>query len=158
MVQVFIPISNQNQNLPFIRGGRWGKKTSALGKSMTSYYNRSDGKSLRRTLRSKINDFEKIIWSKINRNQLGVKFRRQYGVGPYVIDFYCPLIKLAIEIDGDSHGEDDNPKKDIRRQNYIENFAIHFLRYKNEEVRDNLEGVLLDILRDISKHIETGGS
>jgi very-short-patch-repair endonuclease len=123
---------------------------------MPIHYNQSEQKTLRAKLRSEISDYEKIIWSKLRRSQLGVKFRRQYGIGPYVVDFYCPSIKLAIEIDGESHGEDNNPQYDKCRQEYIESFGVHFLRFSNMDVRDNLEDILFVILRDIEQHMISG--
>ena len=123
---------------------------------MPIHYNQSDQKTLRAKLRSEASIYEKTIWSKLRRSQFGVKFRRQYGIGPYVVDFYCPSMKLAIEIDGESHGEDENPQYDKRRQEFIESFGIHFLRFSNTDVRDNLEGVLLVILRDIEQHKASG--
>ena len=63
-------------------------------------------------------------------------------MGPDVTDFYCPALKLAVEIDGDSHFVADADKNDARRQVFIESFGIRFLRFTNEEVYRNLEGVL----------------
>ena len=123
---------------------------------MPIHYNQSEQKTLRAELRSEVSDYEKILWRKLRRSQLGVKFRRQYGIGRYVVDFFCPSIKLAIEIDGESHGEDNNPQYDKRRQEYIEAFGIHFLRFSNMDVRDNLEDVLLVIMRDIKQNMASG--
>ncbi len=78
----------------------------------------------------------------------GFKFRRQYSVGPYVIDFYCPALNLAVEIDGDSHFQRDS--NDKPRQYYIENFGIRFSRFTNEEVYNNLEGVL-EVIRQAAE-------
>jgi very-short-patch-repair endonuclease len=72
----------------------------------------------------------------------GFKFRRQYSVNQYVIDFYCPELKLAIEIDGDSHHGYFSEKYDNERQKYIESFGIHFMRFTNEDVCNNIDGVL----------------
>jgi very-short-patch-repair endonuclease len=58
----------------------------------------------------------------------GLKFRRQYGVGDYVIDLYCPAAKLAVEVDGESHFDPVAEASDARRQAFIESFGIHVLR------------------------------
>ncbi len=77
------------------------------------------------------------------------KFRRQFSVSPYVVDFYCPALKLAIEIDGDSHFQTGAQEKDKARQDFIESFGVHFLRFRNVEIRENLRGVLETIYRKI---------
>ena len=73
---------------------------------------------------------------------LNCKFRRQYGVGKFVIDFYCPAIKLAIEVDGDSHAQVGIKEYDKERQEYIESAGITFLRFTNKEVIKETEAVL----------------
>jgi len=86
---------------------------------------------------------EVLLWSKLKGKQmLGCKFKRQYGVGPYIVDFYCPELRLAIELDGDSHFLDGAEARDLVRQRFIESFDIKFLRFQNVEVTTNLEGVL----------------
>ena len=90
---------------------------------------------------------EALLWSKIRAKRLlGRKFRRQYSVGPYVVDFYCPKLKLAVEVDGDSHFQPGALEKDQRRQAFIESFDIKFLRFTNEDVTRNTDGVL-DVIR-----------
>lgn len=89
---------------------------------------------------------EIILWNNIKGRQLkGYKFRRQYGVEDFVIDFYCPELKLALEVDGDSHYIQDAHLFNKERQNRIETFGIQFLRFTNREIYENLEGVLLKI-------------
>ena len=86
---------------------------------------------------------EVILWSKLQKRQvLGFKFRRQYSVGPYVLDFYCPIAKLAIEVDGNSHFQKDAPEYDRNRQASIEQLGIRFLRFTNLEIHKSLEGAL----------------
>jgi very-short-patch-repair endonuclease len=86
---------------------------------------------------------EILLWKSLYRKQLlGCKFRRQYGVGPYVIDFYCPALKIAIELDGDSHYQPGAAEHDAERQNYIESFGIEFLRFTNADIFEDLDGVL----------------
>lgn len=72
-----------------------------------------------------------------NRQILGYKFRRQYSVDHFVIDFYCPELKLAIELDGDVHEIPEQKEYDIARQNFLEAFGIKFIRIKNEEFFGN---------------------
>ena len=70
---------------------------------------------------------------------------RQYSVVKYVLDFYCPEIKLAIEVDGDTHYSEEEIEYDKLRQSEIENFGISFLRFKNEEIFGNTDKVILKI-------------
>lgn len=65
------------------------------------------------------------------------KFRRQYSIDKYVIDFYCPQLKLAVELDGDVHDMPEQKEHDIDRQNYLEKFGIKFLRIRNKELFGN---------------------
>ena len=90
---------------------------------------------------------EGILWSKLKNNQLGFKFRRQYSVGPYVLDFYCPKRKLAVEIDGSQHIE--NKEYDIERSDYLSTFGIKVIRFWNNEINTNREGVLLKIISEL---------
>jgi very-short-patch-repair endonuclease len=82
---------------------------------MTIAYNKKSQTARRRALRHSMSKAEVILWDKLSRKQMhGYKFRRQYGVDQYILDFYCPRLKLAIEIDGDSHfvtGAEDYDKE-----------------------------------------------
>jgi very-short-patch-repair endonuclease len=86
---------------------------------------------------------EIALWSRLkNRQLLKYKFRRQYSVGPFILDFYCPELKLAIEVDGENHDRSQAKESD---QEHIERFGIQFLRFKNEEVEKQIERVLTSI-------------
>ena len=102
---------------------------------MTKIYNKLKERSKRKELRNKMPSAEVILWSRLQkRGILGFKFRRQYGVGPYVLDFYCAEARLAVEIDGPSHFQGDAPADDENRQKSIEDRGIRFLRFTNLEV------------------------
>lgn len=86
---------------------------------------------------------ETILWNSLKGKRLnGYKFRRQFGVGPFIVDFYCPKLKLAIEIDGESHFENGAEYYDRCRQTYIEKYNIKFLRFTTVDIYRNLEGVI----------------
>lgn len=86
---------------------------------------------------------EVILWSRLKGRQLqGQKFRRQFSVGPYILDFYCPRLKLAIELDGDSHFKVGAKTRDAVRDNYISEYGIEIVRITNDEIFDNLDNVL----------------
>jgi very-short-patch-repair endonuclease len=119
---------------------------------MTKLYNRTSEKEKRQQLRRNMTKAEFLLWQKLKRKQLeGVKFRSQYGVGQFVVDFYCTELKLAIEIDGDSHFQDGAQEYDWERQAVIESVGIRFLRFTNDEVYGNLEGVLERIIQKIGE-------
>jgi very-short-patch-repair endonuclease len=93
---------------------------------------------------------EIILWSRIRRKTIGgYRFRRQYSVGTYVLDFYCPQLKLAIEIDGESHCHSGVEEYDKERENEIKGLGVEFLRFQNDEVYNNLNGVLQNIFQKI---------
>jgi very-short-patch-repair endonuclease len=111
--------------------------------NMKRIFNKTSERQKRKALRKAMPEAEIILWSKIQKKQIaGYKFRCQYGVGPFVVDFYCAERKLAIEIDGDSHYQIGAEERDRKRQNWIEQYGIRFLRFTNDDVRKNLYGVL----------------
>ncbi len=93
-----------------------------------------------------------IRWSRLKGRQLlGYKFRRQFSVGSYILDFYCPSLRLAIEIDGESHFNPEAKEYDSRRQRFIESLGISVVRFTNTDVRENLDGVLQMLARMIAE-------
>ncbi|MBZ0200984.1 MAG: endonuclease domain-containing protein [Ignavibacteriaceae bacterium] len=121
---------------------------------MTIHYNKTELKEVRRYLRQNQTYCEKIIWMYLkNRKLLYKKFRRQYSIDYFVIDFYCPELKLAIEIDGEIHDLDEQKTKDKHRQEYIEAYGVKFLRLKNEEILGNPNKAFLKIENEIKKLI-----
>ena len=104
---------------------------------MTIHYTKKEMQERRRQLRNNMTYSEKIVWMFLRKNQMKVRFLRQYSVDNYVIDFYCPQLKLAVEIDGDIHDLPEQKEYDIERQKHIEQFGIKFIRIKNEELFGN---------------------
>jgi very-short-patch-repair endonuclease len=117
---------------------------------MAEYFNRKNQKLKRQDLRNAMPTAEVLLWIKLKGRQfLGCKFRRQYSVGAFVIDFYSPEIKLGIELDGDSHFQPGAREHDQERQVYIESFGIKIVRFLNSDIYENLDGVLYAIEREI---------
>ncbi len=115
---------------------------------MTKAFNQIKAKRTRRQLRAEAPRAEQILWSKLRNKQLAdLRFRRQFSVGKYVVDFYCPQLHLAIEVDGDSHFDDIAEKRDTVRQRFIESYGIVFFRCTNDDVYRNLDGTLEEIER-----------
>jgi very-short-patch-repair endonuclease len=93
-----------------------------------------------RILRNNLTDAERKLWNAIKSNQLGVKFRRQQPIDNYIADFVCLECKLILELDGGQHGE--QVAYDKTRTKYIEQFGFRVLRFWNNEVLQNFDGVL----------------
>ncbi len=111
-------------------------------------FNDPTHKDLRRNLRNDMPEAEQKLWWVIRGRQMeGFKFRRQYGVGPYVLDFYCPELRLGIEIDGDSHFQEGGQERDRNRDEFIRSKGITILRFTNLDVKLRLQGVVDDTLR-----------
>ncbi len=108
-------------------------------------------KKFQRELRQNMPISEVILWQAIRGKQLGVKFRRQYVAGNYILDFYAPKIKLAIEIDGETHFiSPEIQEQDKTRDHFLENKGIKVLRFLNPDIMNNLNGVLRAILDEIN--------
>lgn len=96
-----------------------------------------------RVLRRALTPPEARLWVCLRRRALaGLKFRRQHPVGSYVLDFYCPEAELAIEVDGQQHGDPERSEHDCRRTAWLGTQNIAVLRLAAEDVRVNLDGVL----------------
>lgn len=93
---------------------------------------------------------EKKLWRKLRKKQfLNLRFHRQYSIGKYILDFYCPEERIAIELDGSQHLEDDIKINDNARTLFLESLGIRVLRFQNQEV-NNLQSVLDTIEREIT--------
>jgi very-short-patch-repair endonuclease len=89
----------------------------------------------RKRLRNNSTSAEAFLWRYLKNKQLdGRKFRRQYSVGPYIVDFYCTTEMLAIELDGASHGTDEGIERDLRRTEYLQKNGIRVIRFENKDV------------------------
>ncbi len=96
-----------------------------------------------RELRQKQTDSERALWGKLKNEQLeGVKFRRQQPIGPYIVDFAGFERKLVIEIDGGQHNEEGLRERDEERTKWLGDRGYRVLRFLNNEVLTNVEGVL----------------
>jgi very-short-patch-repair endonuclease len=100
-------------------------------------------KERRQELRRSQTDAEKALWKRIRAKQLnGRKFFRQYSVGPYILDFYCPMLKLAIELDGGQHTYDENRDRDHIRTECLKRQGIHVIRFWNHDVLQHIDAVV----------------
>lgn len=118
---------------------------------MTILRNKSELKNRRRALRKNFTDTERKLWSRLRNRQLsGYKFFRQYSVGPYIVDFYCPAIKLAIELDGGQHAQGMQAFYDKKRTEYLNEHNIKVIRFWDNETLKNTDGVLVEISRNLT--------
>jgi len=108
----------------------------------------SHARAMRREAATEV---EKRLWRRIRARQLSVKFRRQHPVGPYIADFACLEIGLVIELDGGQHGLKAGMKYDDRRNEALSKAGFRVLRFWNNDVIDNLEGVLEAIRLAVSQ-------
>ena len=100
-------------------------------------------KDRRRELRRNQTDAERAFWSQIRNKQFfGMKFFRQYSFGSYILDFYCPEKKLAVELDGGQHNMAKEIDYDRRRDKFIKNSGYRVLRIWNNDVDNNMDGVV----------------
>ena len=116
---------------------------------MSDIHNPEFTKEFRRELRNNLTPAEAILWKFLQNKQLnGKRFRRQHGVGPYILDFYCPSLKLAIELDGEQHFFEEGIAYDKIRTEYLNTFNIKVIRFENDEVLHQIENVLEEIERN----------
>ncbi|MBX9843328.1 MAG: DUF559 domain-containing protein [Xanthobacteraceae bacterium] len=114
-------------------------------------FNRTPGKTeFARRLRRDGTDVERRLWQRLRNGQLDdARFRRQHPAGRYVLDFYCPALALAVELDGGQHAEAGT--RDGERDKWLRQRGVTVLRFWNSDVTENLDGVLEVIAAKISE-------
>ena len=109
-------------------------------------------------LRNRETEAEKLLWEELRGNKVnGLKFRRQHPVSLFIADFYCHKLKLVIEIDGGYHFTKEQILKDKERTEILNSNGLEVIRFKNEEVLQNLDEVIIKIIsktEDILTKIE----
>lgn len=100
-------------------------------------------------LRKEPTPAERKLWSRIRNDQLGINFRRQHAIGNYIPDFCSPKAKLIIELDGSRHLEQE--EYDTERTKYLESEGYKVIRFWNNDIMNNIEGVVLAILYALEK-------
>ena len=104
-------------------------------------------------LRKYETDAEKILWTKLNRNQiLGLQFRRQHPIDRFIADFYCAKIKLVVEVDGSIHELPENKDYDIGRSEILNDFGITVIRFSDEQIINEIDKTIIKI-KKISKKL-----
>ncbi|MFO7807713.1 MAG: endonuclease domain-containing protein [Candidatus Moraniibacteriota bacterium] len=114
----------------------------------------SNNKKLARELRKNMTDAERKLWKYLRRNQIhNLKFYRQKPIGNYIVDFYCPKIKIVIEADGDQHYYEKGKQEDKLREEFLTKNGIKVLRFGNNEIFNNTEGVVEKIWLEVEKRL-----
>jgi very-short-patch-repair endonuclease len=99
-----------------------------------------------RQLRENMTNAERCLWAKIRRKQLkGYQFYRQKPIGDYIVDFFCPKIRLVIEVDGGQHFSDEMREYDRIRDDYLHSLGLRVLRFTNTDVLTRIEAVVESI-------------
>ncbi len=113
---------------------------------MTIFNNLAHKKADRRTLRNNLTSAEAVLWNSLKCSQLaGHKFRRQHSIGEFILDFYCPQEKLAVELDGVGHFTTSGNLSDVVRTEYLNSVGILVLRFENKVIWSYLDSVLHSI-------------
>lgn len=116
---------------------------------MPLLHNRAEYTDLRQTLRQCASRAEIILWLQLKeRGCEGYKFRRQHGIGRYIVDLYCPKLKLAVEIDGSQHFEPNAREYDRKRDAWLEGVGIMVVRFTAYDCCFHIDSVMT-ALRDI---------
>lgn len=110
-----------------------------MGKRFTTSFQSSIAKA--RALRRRMTVAERKFWSLVRNNRLGVKFRRQVPMGPYIVDFFCFSSKLVVELDGSQHGTAEGKEYDFHRDEFLKAHGLTVLRFSNKEFLTNQDGV-----------------
>ncbi len=97
----------------------------------------------RKELRKKGTKAENLLWKELRNGKLGLRFRRQYSIGGYILDFYCPKRRLIIEVDGPIHKS--NQEYDAIRDKYFQELDYTVIRFTNDEVVNSLENIIKKI-------------
>ena len=123
------------------------KNKLSLKSKMARLHNQKPLKEIRKNLRNNATSAEASLWKMLKQKQVeGFKFRRQHSVGKYILDFYCPTLQLAIELDGEPHADPGNIQRDLKRDEFLEQNGITVLRYENRWVFEYPDVIIEDIL------------
>ena len=133
------------------------ENNGAQHKWQTSVKQWSKVKQLAREMRKEPTDAENKLWQELRGHKLNkLKFRRQHSIDKFVVDFYCREKKLIIEVDGEIH--DFQKENDSIRQEFLEELGYAVLRFKNEEIINDLKKVLEKIKSSINCFLNEGNN
>ena len=121
--------------------------------------NKKELTKLRKVLRNNLTPAEATLWKNIKSKQTcNTQWRRQFSIGKYILDFYCPKAKLAIELDGKEHYTIEGDIYDYDRDNFISTKGIKILRYENRVIWESLEHVIEEINKELTLRINNNNN
>ncbi|MGL4635585.1 MAG: endonuclease domain-containing protein [Beijerinckiaceae bacterium] len=106
-----------------------------------------------RRLRRDMTRYERQLWERLKNSQLGVSFRRQHPLGPFIVDFAAPSIQLIIELDGGHHGTPIELQRDQQRDAILVEKGFYTLRFWNAELFENTEGIVETIWNAVQERL-----
>ncbi|MFQ5442658.1 MAG: endonuclease domain-containing protein [Thermodesulfobacteriota bacterium] len=110
----------------------------------------SDLKEYARILRKNMTEAERLLWSKVRGKQIkGFRFHRQKIIGDFIVDFYCHIGRLVIEVDGGQHYTEDGQSIDALRDGFLKRQGLKVLRFSNRDVLKSVDGVLEKIYESL---------
>ncbi len=127
------------------------KGEAGRGLNKTRLHNLKPQINNRRHNRKNPTEPEKRFWSWVRGKQLGCKFRRQHGIGHYIVDFYCAEHSLIVELDGESHYTVEGKNYDTARSAFLTAKGFKVIRFSNLEIMQNKQGVLMTLLSYLKK-------
>ena len=115
-------------------------------------HNLASSNGRRKELRGNLTPAEAFLWKHLKNSQLnGKKFRRQHSIGPYIVDFFCPECRLAVELDGAGHMTEIGADLDTERSEFLKRFNVTVIRFENKRVFENVEAVLEEIRSNLKR-------
>ena len=121
-------------------------------KNHNQLFNKSHLKKYRRNLRKNLTPAEPSLWKHLKNRKLdGRRFRRQFSIGNYILDFYCPAEKPAIELDGQEDFTPWGSMHDDERTKFLNKMGIKVIRFENIEIFENIEFVLRQIRKNFKE-------
>ena len=116
--------------------------------------NRHNRRTIRRELRTNGTAAEAVLWGCLRTKQLeGVQWRRQFSIGPFILDFYAPLLKLCIELDGEPHYTPEGADYDLQREEcLLREHGIRTIRFENNDIFRHNESIV-EYIREVTREI-----
>lgn len=106
-----------------------------------------------RALRRNMTLPEGLLWRELRKRPGGFKFRRQHPIGPYIADFYCPLARLVVEVDGEGHNRGEQAGHDLRRDDWMHRKGLVVLRISARDVLEDMAASLSEIQRSVAARL-----
>ncbi|MEK7189075.1 MAG: endonuclease domain-containing protein, partial [Patescibacteria group bacterium] len=106
---------------------------------MALIHNKRYLKDIRKELRNHPTGAERWLWVKLKNSQLGYKFRRQHSIGSFVADFYCPKLNLVVEVDGETHNDQDVLKNDEAKEKFFQAKGLTVKRVSDSDITEDPE-------------------